>query len=145
MNWGKGIALSLVLFMGFIIILAVRMMSQKLDLVSSNYYEQGVEYEQQQIAASNYGALAEGITVNPNAEQAMLEITYPVSLRTASGYIVLYRPSDRAMDRSYEVAYDTNGIQLISTHDLASGRWELQFTLKAESQDYQHQTNLYLP
>ena len=44
MNWGKGITIAIVLFMGFIISFVVRAFNRDSDLISDNYYEEGLAY-----------------------------------------------------------------------------------------------------
>jgi hypothetical protein len=46
MNWGHGITIAIVLFMGFIVYLAYRTTRAEFDLVSPTYYEDELVYEQ---------------------------------------------------------------------------------------------------
>lgn len=53
MNWGKGIAIFLVLFIGFILTLAIILMQANTDLVGEDYYKKEIAYEDEIIAESN--------------------------------------------------------------------------------------------
>ena len=53
MNWGKGIAIFLVLFIGFILTLAIILMQANTDLVGEDYYKKEIAYEDEIVAESN--------------------------------------------------------------------------------------------
>lgn len=142
MNWGKGIILSFTLFIGFIVVLAIGMMRQKVDLVSNSYYEEGIEYEKRQNAKANFDALMKPISIK--AEDGSIELIYPDTLLNCAGNVLMYRPSDRNLDRKYPMMPDSLGAQRILTQDLVTGRWVLQFDIKCDGRDYHHQAYIYL-
>ncbi|XOV68769.1 MAG: FixH family protein [Fluviicola sp.] len=59
MNWGRGITVALVMFIGFIVTLGVILMRQNVDLVTEDYYQQEINYETQISAESNAKKLEE--------------------------------------------------------------------------------------
>ena len=53
MNWGKSIAVVLVLFIGFIMTLVVIMISKDVDLVDEEYYQRDLAYNEEMVAIEN--------------------------------------------------------------------------------------------
>ncbi|MBE9491126.1 MAG: FixH family protein, partial [Bacteroidetes bacterium] len=65
-NWGTGIVIAFVVFIGFILFLIMLMMSDnKLDheLVTEDYYEKGTFYQKEIDAEKNSQLLAENIVI----------------------------------------------------------------------------------
>jgi len=56
MNWGKGITIVMVAFIGFIITLVTILMSNKIDLVSEDYYQKEIKFEDEIASAKNWKA-----------------------------------------------------------------------------------------
>ena len=93
-NWGTGITIGMILFMGFIITLSVKMIGSKVDLVTKDYYEQGIEFEEHlnQVKAAN--AFSQPVTVAVNYSAAQVQITLPAefSNQSVKGTVLFFRP-----------------------------------------------------
>ena len=136
--WPLGIILTLVVFFAGTVGLVVMACSQRVDLVSPDYYERELKFQGQidQVerthrAASQasvaYDAAGKCITVSLPADQAGREI---------SGCIELYRPSAAGMDRAVKLAPDAKGVQRVDAADLAPGLWKVRVSWTFERQDY---------
>lgn len=101
MNWGKGIIIGMVLFMGFIITLVTIMMRQKIDLVQEDYYQQELLYNQQYDAESNYLSAQNPIEVGTHADTLLLH--FPADFQTGKATILLQRPNNKNQDLSFAI------------------------------------------
>jgi nitrogen fixation protein FixH len=53
-----------------------------------------------------------------------------------TGTIELYRPSARALDRSFPLKVDANGLQSLDAASLVPGLWKVRVSWTADNQDY---------
>jgi nitrogen fixation protein FixH len=136
--WPLGIILTFALFFAGTVGLIVMAFSQKVDLVSADYYEQELKFqgridrvERTRRAATQaavaYDAARRCITVSLPAEQARHGVT---------GRIELYRPSAAGLDRAVELAPDAQGVQRLDAAGLAPGLWKVRVSWTVEKQDY---------
>jgi nitrogen fixation protein FixH len=136
--WPLGIIVTFVLFFAGTVGLVVMAFSQKVDLVSPDYYEQEIKFqgridrvERTRNAATQgsvaYDAGEKCITVSLPASQAGHEV---------SGRIELYRPSAPAMDRAVEFKPDAKGVQRVDAASMAPGLWKVRVSWTVEHQDY---------
>ena len=136
--WPLGIIITFVLFFAGTVGLVVMACSQKVDLVSADYYEQELKFqgridrvERTRHAASQatvaYDAARQCITVSLPADQARHEV---------SGRIELYRPSAAGLDRAVKLEPDANGVQRLDAAGMAPGLWKVRVSWTVENQDY---------
>jgi nitrogen fixation protein FixH len=112
--------------------------SQKVELVSADYYEQELKFQgridrvERTRNAATQGTIAYDpanhcITVSLPAEQAHREVW---------GGIELYRPSAAGMDRAVRLLPDANGVQRLDATGMAPGLWRVRVSWTAEKQNY---------
>ncbi len=63
MNWGKGIAIALTLFIGFIVVLVISIVSHTVDLETEDYYKKDIAYQDEITSMENANALSEKPTI----------------------------------------------------------------------------------
>jgi hypothetical protein len=136
--WPLGIIVTFVLFFAGTVGLVVMAFSQKVDLVSPDYYEQEIKYqgridrvERTRNAVTHgsvaYDATAQCITISLPKNQAG---------QAVSGSVELYRPSASGMDRAVRFAPDANGVQRLDASGMAPGLWRVRVSWTVEKQDY---------
>jgi len=74
MNWGKGIVIGMVTFMGFIIFLVVGLMMNRVDLESEDYYKREINYEQEITAQENANNLDSKIEIVSNKDFVIVKV-----------------------------------------------------------------------
>lgn len=121
MNWGKGIAIAMGMFIVFIVILASTLMSHKVDLVSEDYYQQEVNY-QDEIDARERGYSFQPIIAT--IQDDYLSIRIPDDWSTRQVEVVLTRPNDQTLDRKYSIT-DTKSL-LVPLRQLTKGAYTLR-------------------
>jgi nitrogen fixation protein FixH len=136
--WPLGIILTLGVFIAGTAGLIVMACSQRVELVSPDYYERELKFQSQideverthraaTQASVAYDAAGKCITVSLPADQARREVT---------GSIKLYRPSAIGMDQLVKLEPDANGTQRLDASGLAPGLWRVRVSWTAEKQNY---------
>jgi len=110
---------------------------QNVDLVSRDYYQDEVLYQQQIDNLKRTHQLGGEVSASYNREAREIAVTLPMthSLK-ASGTIKLYRPSDASLDYSVPLLLKPDGTQKIRAADLRPGLWKVRIQWSAAGQDY---------
>ena len=116
------------------------------DLVSSDYYDQGLAYQQQieRIKHSRpdvYQLRLEYIS----AERALI-IHFPDTLRTAAlaGTIILFRPADARQDKIIPLLIGHDHRQAIQLHDCADGLWRIKIYWRKDSTEFYQEESIII-
>lgn len=136
-NWGIGIAISIILFTIITLSFVYFAFKQDVNLVRDDYYEAEVSYNERMETISRSKALKDGLNISITNENIILK--FPASLSKSSkihGNITLYRPSNRDKDINLPIAIDSGFIQLIKTDNLLSGLWKIQVDWEIDSLSY---------
>ncbi len=135
-NWGTGILLTTVVFMSLIVAMVVHFMNQDVDLVTDNYYEKEIKYQNQIDKMERTYALSEDINIAYKA--GMVKLIFPgnKSAEKIIGSIHFYRPSDFKKDFKLPVKIDESGVQKITTASLAKGYWKIKIDWECGKNKY---------
>lgn len=138
-NWGTGLVIGMLAFISFIMYFVVTMMSSKdydHDLVVEDYYKAELHYQQDIDAEKNALGLDENISLKNN--NGKLVLIFPENMKTEEmeGVILLYRPSNKALD--FEIPLSEVGTRefLIPEDKLVEGRWNVSVSWKSKGKEY---------
>lgn len=135
-NWGTGILIFLIVFLlacaGFIYFA----FQQEVNLVHKDYYEKGVDYNQQMEINSRSKKYKNEVKVE--SENDFLLVTFNESLvaQIDSGSILLYRPSSSKQDLILPLKFTGNTVRL-SKSNLQAGRYILKLYWYDEGLKYE--------
>ena len=137
-NWGTGIVIAIVCFIGFIMYFVVSMSTDKKfnhDLVTEKYYEKELAYQEKIEASKNAKSLGEDIEVQ--RVEGGLRIRLPKSFENKpfGGKVFLYRPSNKQLDFEMPVSKDHNYL-LVPEKRLLGGRWNISVEIKLHNKEY---------
>jgi len=144
-NWGTGLVIGMVLFIGFILFLVVKMTTDDRynhELVEEDYFKQELLLEDKLLARKNYVALKAPIT-GARTEQGW-NLTFPPTLsnKQITGNVFLYRPSDKQLD--FAIPLQISGSNMLIPKDrLADGRWNISVNFTYNGQPYLYENQLY--
>jgi len=144
LNWGHGIAITLGIFLILNLIVLIFVFRLDVQLVTDNYYEKELKYEDEIVIMRNALNLPDSMKFDLN--NLNLEIKYPASLlkNDLKGDIHLYRPDQRKFDFTIPVKYDSSGTQLISMTGKATGKWKISVLLNDGGKDYLFKEDVFL-
>ena len=145
MNWGTRIVIAYALFIILVMTMVGYAMRQDVFLVSENYYEEEIAYQEQIDRLSNTQSLKEKVKVNVD-QNGHIHLQLPKSSMDAitKGSVHLYRPSDARLDQFFELKPDAMGNQQFYVKDLPHGSWKIKVSWKGGTKDYYFEQDLLL-
>lgn len=145
-NWGTGIVIGMVAFMGFIITLSTRMIGTKVDLVTKDYYEQGIEHEQHMEEVRAAKDLSQPVEVEVNYSASQLEITFPkeFSENAVTGKTLLFFPADANKDKEVPLQLNANLKQTIPLEKLGKGVWRVKLHWECNAKKYYYEKEVII-
>jgi hypothetical protein len=136
--WPWAIVLTFVLFISGTVSLVVMACSQKVDLVSANYYEQELQFQGQLDRLNRTQRLGAPATVSYDPARKAITFRLPPEHqdRKVTGRLDLYRPSASGQDRQLALLTDNRGMQTIDAANLGAGLWKVRVTWQVDGKEY---------
>ncbi len=136
MSWGYKITVLYVGFILLIISMVALTMREKVDLVSKDYYEQELKYQDKIDKVIRTNALKGSLTWKIKTDSLILEVAEQFKAEKIKGSIFLFRPSDAALDKTVPIEMNASGMQVISTDQLKKGIYKMQVSWEAKGEEY---------
>ncbi len=137
-NWGWGIVLAFAGFIGFILYFVIIASTDKRanhHLVTDEYYQEELVYQNEIDAAQNASEFAPGFKVQKTEDGLMIEIPEPVKKQNVKGKVSLYRPSNEHLDFNLAISL-SNAHLLIPDDRLLGGRWDIRIAWEYQGKNY---------
>ena len=134
MNWGKWIIVSFVLFAAFIATLVTVCMRQDVNLVSRDYYQDELEYQEQIQRLNNANQLHSKPAIEMVGNSLAIDFAHFREIK--SGELKLFSPSDPDKDRIYTLIAADVTQQLIPVGDVAKGMYRARFQWVMNGKEY---------
>ena len=145
MNWGHKIILAFMLFVIFLGLLVYRTMNNKVHLVSQNYYQKELNYQQEIDKLQNEQSLLKSVDIDLDSKSEKLSIRFPEDQKITSGIVELYRPSDADLDVSWELQLNQHNEFNLYVGDLPAGLWEVKLEWLDHQKAYLKEQKVFLP
>jgi len=116
-------------------------------LVSGDYYEQEIAYQQRLEQMNRTAPLRSKVRVIFDAKTESIQISLPEDHAGEQivGTILLYRPSTSHLDLPLPLQVDGKGFQKIEAPDLAPGLWSVRIQWKVSGLDYYFDERIVVP
>jgi hypothetical protein len=136
--WPLAIILTFIIFISGTVSLVVLACSQKVDLVSNDYYEQELKFQGQIDRQRRAQELTAPIQVAYNASSRQISLRYPPEQahRQIAGRIAFYRPSNAGLDHQLDLKPGTDGTQSFDASHLSPGLWRLHISWTDGQREY---------
>ncbi|TCJ13236.1 hypothetical protein EPD60_12630 [Flaviaesturariibacter flavus] len=134
-SWGYKIAAIYILFVIGILALVFKASSQDVELVTANYYEQELKYQEvidQKAAAANLSAPPR---YTPTTGTLQLQLPKEFAGTAWKGHIYLYRPSDAALDVRKDISVTGRDYTLVLPR-VAPGIYTVKLAWEAGGKKY---------
>lgn len=143
-NWGWGIVIGMVAFISFIMFFVVQMMTDEqhdYDLVTEEYYQKEMAYQDEIDAERNLSLLSAAITSEKTSDGWLLH--FPKDLKTSEidGTVNLYRTSNKKLDFQLPLVLEDSQI-LVPADQLLEGRWNITVDWKYKGKPYLYKESI---
>ena len=137
-NWGLGIVLAFIGFIGFIlyfVIIASTDEQADHNLVTDEYYQEELKYQEEIDALKNANNLNVRFDFKQTDEGLQIEIPETIRQQNTEGTVSFYRPSNKHLDFDLAISL-SNPHLLIPDNRLLGGRWDIKIRWKHLDKDY---------
>ncbi|SNS55314.1 FixH protein [Belliella buryatensis] len=133
MDWGKGIVLTIAAFVIIMISMVTICVKQDdIHLVTQNYYEEEIKY-QDQIEKIINATLLEEEVLTFDSQSKIVALNLPVG---AKGTLHLFRPSDARLDQKIDFDIVNAAENAVNVQSLKPGYWRVKLTWEDEGKAY---------
>lgn len=139
MNWGYRIAIGFTTFCLITIGVTVYLMMQKVDIVTDNYYEKELKYQEQLDKVARTRALKETMEITNTGKELIIKFPNVPDKNQNKDFISLYRPSDNTKDVKIPVLTDSSRTQIVSVERIARGYWKVQINWTSGGSEYYYE------
>ncbi len=135
-NWGFGIVVTIVLFGIGTFVMVYISMSTNVDLVTEDYYEKELRYEEHIQLVKSTNALERPVSMEISSE--FLTITFPKidAAERYSGTVFFFRPSNKRGDFIRTVSIDSTFSQQFLLTDFTPGLWRAKLSWNVGEQQF---------
>lgn len=146
MNWGKGIFITVTVFVIVTLSVVSYLISLDFYMVSNDHYDEASNYQETIDKKDRAKNLSQPVMVFFDEQQVSLKLVFPPELagRNNTGTVHMYRPSDSNMDLMLDLNIDQQGVQFIDATNLAKGKWILKLDWSTDGKEYSDEKNILL-
>ncbi len=135
--WPYAIVAWFILFGSAMVVWISVAVRQNIDLVSRDYYEHEIRYQQQIDRNARTLPLGAMVKVTYEAAEQRVTVSLPAAHAThALGKITFYRPSDARLDRELKLSVNAAGEQRIDAKSLQPGLWKVRVGWTVNGEEY---------
>lgn len=134
-SWGTGIVIGIIVFIVISITMTVIFMTQDVSLVSDNYYEKSLSYQEEIDKQSRTKSLDEQVKINFNGELITVLVPLDYINKDISGEIFFYRPSNPKLDFALPLQL-VEGSQIVPVERLEKGFWRIKLNWMMDGNGY---------
>jgi len=136
MNWGWKIALVYTAFVVAIMTFVFKARSEKIDLVSKDYYEQELQFKDKMEASGNANELFSFISVKNEGGKIEIQLPQQQANRIQDAKVHFYCPSDGEKDVQLDLKLDETARQSILSNTLKQGNYLVKLQWKVDGKNF---------
>lgn len=143
MNWGYKIMAVYLVFVTGIAVMVYKSSSQKIDLVTPDYYARELKYQERIDAIQRTEALPDKVTCE--VKETHITILLPAAFASTEikGHVLLYYPADKSKDIRRDFATN-NRKAVIEIPSSVKGAYLLQASWIKEGLEYYYEQTIFL-
>lgn len=143
LSWGTKLAMFASIYVIGVLIFVVFSTTQDINLISKDYYPQGIEFQSKIDKIKNTQTLTEKVIVSQKG--GIIEVQFPKGMREdVNGSIILYRPSNSDNDLRSDINLNDEGVQLFESEKLVKGHYAIQIDWEYQGKEYYQEEAIYL-
>ena len=142
MSWGYKIMFVYLAFVAGICFLIFKASNQEFDLVTKDYYEQELKYQQVIDQSANASRLS--MPLNIEKKEAELKISFPDEMKNKKKLVDFYLYYAADAKRDFRRSFELNENELAQALPVGmKGMYELKLTWETEGVKYYHEQKIY--
>ena len=136
--WPIGLTIVFIVFFLYLIGFIVLSQLNRSDLVTDNYYEEEMAYQDQIERMERSEQLSQNLVLNHDVQKRTVELQFPPDFapHTINGSIIFFRPSNAKQDQIHKIQLDNQGIQSLDIKHLNQGMWRVKIFWRRDSIEY---------
>lgn len=145
LSWGTRIA---ILYIGFVLLIALMMtlsMRQKIELVSEDYYDKELVFQDKIDEMNNANALSEKITHSITDNSFLIQFPLEFKDQKVKGEVLFFRPSDSSKDFTKAIQLNANSQQNIELSSFSKGMYKMKISWKVNDTPYFSEETIVIP
>lgn len=140
--WPYGLVAFLGTFVCAVVSFGIIAIRNNQDLVSPDYYDHEIRFQEQIERVARTEALSSEVTVALLAGSGQLELQVPAN---SVGTIKLYRPADARLDLIFPLILDAQGRQRLDVSALKPGLWKAHVQWKSGTEEFYKDVPVVIP
>jgi hypothetical protein len=145
MSWGIKITFLYSGFVALILTMVVLTMRENVDLVSEDYYQQELDYQEKINTIERTHRLDEPLTWEITPQSLVLRVPERFAKDRVTGSVFFFRPSDKRLDKTIAIPAGTDRERNISLTVLKSGLYNMQISWTAGGENYYNEGVIQIP
>lgn len=142
MSWGYKIFIAYTTFAAGILFLAYKASQQNFDLVTENYYEAELKYQEVIDQKGNVSQLSEPPKISHTVNSVSVQLPKEFANKNVQGEIYLYRPSDASKDVRQNFATGQGFYEMPLGKEL-SGSYDLKLSWQADGKRFFNEQRVF--
>ncbi len=139
-NWGTGLAIFIIGFIGTLIFILYKSTQYHESLVVSNYYEEDLAYQKVMEKKQNTADLPVQVKVNYNQEVQKIDLTFPTdSTNNIFGQVLLFSPISDKLDIKHDFNIGMDSTLSVPAPIENAGRYRIKIDWQRGTKKYYHE------
>lgn len=141
-SWGYKILIVYLAFVAGILFLAFKANRENFDLVTDQYYEEELKYQQVIDQKQRVANLSEPPQITHTVNSVSVQLPQEFQKKSVTGEIYLYRPSDASKDLRKSFSTKEAAFTFLLGNNL-SGLYEIKLSWEADGHTFFHEQKVY--
>ncbi len=143
MNWGYKILFVYLAFIAGILVLVYKSSSEKVDLVTENYYQQELKYEQKIDEAERAQSLSAPLRYKVNKNEISIFFPKEMNDKKITAQTLLYHAADESKDSVYTLETSSGKLTMVLP-GTDKGMYELKMDWKVDTTRYYSEHKVFI-
>lgn len=145
LNWGTSIVIVYSIFVAIMITFAVKASRIKYDLVTDNYYDEAVKFQDRIDENENAINANSRLSITFDNQTSSIILNVSGNQKTLNGKLAFYKPDKASEDFNLNFETDFDGFQLIPLSDIAHGSWKVSATYEVNGKNCLEEVRIFIP
>ena len=136
MSWKYIVILILAFFLVGILSMVYVAHRQTNEMIDDNYYDKELAYQGVIDAKRNMQGLNDSVLVTESDIEVKVQIPLDAAKNITESTLEFLRPSDKSMDKIYQIQTDSTGLQILPKKDFIKGAYRMRARWKSNNIEY---------